>query len=234
VCQHGFDLVWCEFLKQGIAQDNPARVAQADDGGIGRFRPAAHIRLEYAAYTRVRALGQAHQPISQLGMFLAQRNEFEEQWEKQHQRQLGQNNVHEQHETACPQPPAIRRCTQHGIDDLQQCPAQNRHKQHAFDLIAYPAHDRLRRKVEAMRQDISRWDVLRAAAQEVGLDADAVQRETESGSFTASFDAQIEEAYSLGIEGVPTYILNDKYAIVGAQPYEVFKRAIARLESETD
>ena len=85
-----------------------------------------------------------------------------------------------------------------------------------------------------MRQDISRWDVLRAAAQEVGLDADAVQRETESGSFTASFDAQIEEAYSLGIEGVPTYILNDKYAIVGAQPYEVFKRAIARLESETD
>jgi predicted DsbA family dithiol-disulfide isomerase len=81
-------------------------------------------------------------------------------------------------------------------------------------------------------QDISRWEVLRAAAQEVGLDADAMQHETESGSFTAGFDAQIEEAYSLGITGVPTYILNDKYAIVGAQPYEVFKRAIARLEKE--
>ena len=32
--------------------------------------------------------------------------------------------------------------------------------------------------------------------------------------------------------GVPTYILNDKYAIVGAQPYEVFKRATARLEED--
>jgi predicted DsbA family dithiol-disulfide isomerase len=90
------------------------------------------------------------------------------------------------------------------------------------------------RKFYGEGQDISRWDVLRAAAQEVGLDADAMQRETESSNFTAGFDAQIEEAYSLGITGVPTYILNDKYAIVGAQPYEVFKRAIARLESETD
>ncbi len=36
-------------------------------------------------------------------------------------------------------------------------------------------------------QDISRWDVLRAAAQEVGLDADAMQRETKSSSFTAGF-----------------------------------------------
>ncbi len=88
------------------------------------------------------------------------------------------------------------------------------------------------RKFYGEGQDISQWEVLRAAAQEVGLDADAMQRETESGKFTASFDAQIEEAYSLGIEGVPTYILNDKYAIVGAQPYEVFKRAIARLEEE--
>jgi predicted DsbA family dithiol-disulfide isomerase len=84
-------------------------------------------------------------------------------------------------------------------------------------------------------QDIGQWDVLRAAAQEVGLDADAMQRETEGGRYTSGLDAQIEEAYSLGIDGVPTYILNDRYAFVGAQPYEVFKRAIARLEvEETD
>jgi len=56
--------------------------------------------------------------------------------------------------------------------------------------------------------------------------------ETESGRYTADLDAQIEAAYALGIDGVPTYILNDKYVIVGAQPYEVFKRAIARLESD--
>jgi len=32
---------------------------------------------------------------------------------------------------------------------------------------------------------------------------------------------------------VPTYVLNDRYAIVGAQPYEVFQRALERLASET-
>lgn len=88
------------------------------------------------------------------------------------------------------------------------------------------------RKFYGEGQDISRWEVLRVAAQEAGLDADAMQRETESGRYTADLDAQIEAAYALGIDGVPTYILNDKYVIVGAQPYEVFKRAIARLESD--
>lgn len=39
-------------------------------------------------------------------------------------------------------------------------------------------------------------------------------------------------ARELEISGVPTYIVNDKYAIVGAQPYQVFQRVLARLENE--
>jgi len=78
-------------------------------------------------------------------------------------------------------------------------------------------------------RDISRWEILRAAAREVGLDPDAMQREVESGAYTALVEELMAEARTLGIDGVPTYILDGKYAIVGAQPYAAFERALARL-----
>lgn len=84
-------------------------------------------------------------------------------------------------------------------------------------------------------RDISRWEVLREAATEVGLNPDVMQRETESGKYRAIVEARFDEAYALGISGVPTYILNDKReaAIVGAQPYEAFQQALARLAAES-
>lgn len=85
------------------------------------------------------------------------------------------------------------------------------------------------RKVYAEGQDISRWDVLRDAAQEVGLNAGEMQSEVESGRYTADVAQQVEGAYAAGVTGVPTYVINDRYAIVGAQPYEAFKRALARI-----
>ena len=90
-------------------------------------------------------------------------------------------------------------------------------------------HTGVFRQLYAEGQDIGRWDVLRAAAEEVGMDADAMQRETEAGSFRATVDWQIAEARALGITGVPTYIFDDQYAVVGAQPYEVFQQAMAQL-----
>jgi predicted DsbA family dithiol-disulfide isomerase len=34
------------------------------------------------------------------------------------------------------------------------------------------------------------------------------------------------------VTGVPTYILNDRYTIVGAQPYEEFRHVLEQLASE--
>ncbi len=82
------------------------------------------------------------------------------------------------------------------------------------------------RKVYAEGQDISQWDVLRAAAEEAGLDADEMQREVQAGKYTANVEEQVQHAYQMGVSGVPTYVINDRYAVVGAQPYDVFKRAL--------
>ncbi|MBV6397549.1 MAG: hypothetical protein HFACDABA_03163 [Anaerolineales bacterium] len=88
------------------------------------------------------------------------------------------------------------------------------------------------RKVYAEDGDPSAWEVLRACAEEAGLDADAMQREVESGKFTELVAAQVQDAYQIGVQGVPTYVINDRYAVVGAQPYEAFTRMIQRLKSD--
>jgi predicted DsbA family dithiol-disulfide isomerase len=85
------------------------------------------------------------------------------------------------------------------------------------------------RQVYAEGQDPSKWDVLRSAAEEVGLDADDMQSVVYSGKYTAEVAAQVRHAQEIGVTGVPTYVINDRYAVVGAQPYEVFKRALAKI-----
>lgn len=85
------------------------------------------------------------------------------------------------------------------------------------------------RKVYADGLDISKWDVLRAAAEEVGLDGADMQQVVESGTYTDEVAAQVYQAQQIGVSGVPTYVINDRYAVVGAQPYEVFKRALAQI-----
>jgi len=45
---------------------------------------------------------------------------------------------------------------------------------------------------------------------------------------------QVRHAQEIGVTGVPTYVINDRYAVVGAQPYEVFKRALAQILKEKD
>lgn len=83
-------------------------------------------------------------------------------------------------------------------------------------------------------EDIGKWEVLRDAARQVGLDADEMQREVEAGKYTAAVSAQVREAQEIGVTGVPTYVINDRYAIVGAQPYEVFLRALEQIEKKED
>ncbi len=89
------------------------------------------------------------------------------------------------------------------------------------------------RQVYAEGKDISQWDVLRAAAEEVELNADEMQAEVDAEKYTATVQTLVYEAYALGITGVPTYVLNDRYAIVGARPYSVFQQVMARMADES-
>jgi predicted DsbA family dithiol-disulfide isomerase len=95
-------------------------------------------------------------------------------------------------------------------------------------------HKLLFHKVYAEGQDPSQWEVLRSAAQEVGLDGEEMQHAVESEKYTAKVVDQVRWAYQIGVSGVPTYVINNRYGIVGAQPYEVFKSALEQIANEKD
>lgn len=95
-------------------------------------------------------------------------------------------------------------------------------------------HYAMFQKVYANGQDPSQWDVIRSVADEVGLDPDDMQTLVASGKYTDQVAAKVQEAYQIGVTGVPTYVINNRYALVGAQPYEVFKRALTQILKETN
>jgi predicted DsbA family dithiol-disulfide isomerase len=78
-------------------------------------------------------------------------------------------------------------------------------------------------------QNLEDWQALRDAALEAGLDPDGMQEATVTGRYRAVVDGHIQKAYGLGITGVPAYILGDRYLIMGAQPYDVFRQVMAEL-----
>jgi predicted DsbA family dithiol-disulfide isomerase len=93
-------------------------------------------------------------------------------------------------------------------------------------------HKTLFRKVYAEGQDPSDWTVLRATAEEVGLNADDMQQLVGSNAYTTYVEEQVRWAQQIDVTGVPTYVINDRYAIVGAQPYEVFKNTLIQIMNE--
>lgn len=77
--------------------------------------------------------------------------------------------------------------------------------------------------------DLYKMDVLRAAAVEAGIDADAMQAALESGTCRAAVEESVREAQQMGIHAVPTFIFDDQLAVQGAQELPVFRGAMERL-----
>lgn len=78
-------------------------------------------------------------------------------------------------------------------------------------------------------QDPSNHDVLRSVAQNVGLDAQAVNEVLTTDKFAAEVRAQEQWYQRQGINSVPAVILNDKHLISGGQPPEVFAQALRQV-----
>lgn len=70
--------------------------------------------------------------------------------------------------------------------------------------------------------------VLADVAAEQGLEREPVLAMLESDDYVAEVAASQREAARLGITGVPFIVLGGRYAVSGAQPAEVFARALAQ------
>jgi len=81
-------------------------------------------------------------------------------------------------------------------------------------------------------RDPSNHDVLVAAAQAVGLDADAARNVLQSGDYADEVRAEEEEFQSHGIQSVPAIIFNRRYLVSGGQPVETFEQVIQQILAE--
>ena len=71
-----------------------------------------------------------------------------------------------------------------------------------------------------------------AAVSRAGLDVERASEILASDEFAAEVRAQQRKYTSMGIQSVPSIIINDKYLLQGAQPAEAFEQALRQVATE--
>lgn len=82
-------------------------------------------------------------------------------------------------------------------------------------------------------ENISNLSVLLSIAEQLNLDRKKVETVLNSDQLDYEVKQDILEARNIGVSGVPFFVLNDKYAVSGAQPSDVFIEALTQTYSET-
>ncbi|QKJ28820.1 DsbA family oxidoreductase [Mucilaginibacter mali] len=77
-------------------------------------------------------------------------------------------------------------------------------------------------------KNIDDTDTLVALGTSIGLDAEDVRQALNTNAYADEVRRDIDEARQLGISGVPFFVLNDKYAVSGAQAVGVFSGALEK------
>lgn len=76
-------------------------------------------------------------------------------------------------------------------------------------------------------------DVLVGLGEDVGIPAADTRTMLASDAFTDAVDADIADARLVGVQGVPFFVFDRKYAVSGAQPQEMFAQALATAASDS-
>ncbi len=82
--------------------------------------------------------------------------------------------------------------------------------------------------------DLTDTEVLVKAAADIGLDADDVRRRLATNEDVELISALAQDAANKGIQGVPTYVFAQKYAVSGAQDPAMLARAIRQVSAEVN
>lgn len=84
----------------------------------------------------------------------------------------------------------------------------------------------------AQGRNLADPQVLADAAAAGGISAVRVQQLLDSDEGLAEVRAGLGQAQALGIRSVPTFVINGRYAVQGAQPPEAFAEVLARVAAE--
>jgi predicted DsbA family dithiol-disulfide isomerase len=111
----------------------------------------------------------------------------------------------------------------------------------AHQLIHFAAHqgqqgamkERLFAAYYLEGRDLNELDTLLNLAAEIGLDTEAARQALEAGTYANEVRRDEYEAQQIGVRGVPFFVFEDKYAVSGAQPSEVFVEVLGKVWDES-
>lgn len=104
--------------------------------------------------------------------------------------------------------------------------AKEYHKADAMEEALFEAHF-------TNGKNIADVEFLVSLAEQLGLDKEKARKILSEDEYDYEVKQDIMEAQNLGITGVPYYLLNNKYAVSGAQPVELFAKVLAQTYQET-
>ena len=91
---------------------------------------------------------------------------------------------------------------------------------------------RIREMVFLEKKNITKWEHIRQAASEVGLDTFQLKEDYE-GKAKAHFDQDLALAKKMSVRGFPTFFFadsqNNQLTVYGFKPYETFEEAVLKL-----
>ena len=91
-------------------------------------------------------------------------------------------------------------------------------------------HDRLMDAYWSEAKNIGDPEVLREEAAVVGVAAEQVVEVLDGDRYRERVESSTREAYSMGANAVPAFVLDRRLLVLGAQPEPVFEQAFAQLE----
>ncbi|GAA1656117.1 DsbA family oxidoreductase [Actinoplanes couchii] len=83
----------------------------------------------------------------------------------------------------------------------------------------------------AGRLDPYDHDTLVTVAASIGLDADGVRAVLDGDAYTAEVRRDEDTGRRLGVTGVPFVLINDRYAVTGAQSTDAYAQALTRVST---
>jgi len=89
-----------------------------------------------------------------------------------------------------------------------------------------PFHEALFSAYFSQGLDIGNVDVLMRVAADTGVDPEAMKNAVQDGTYLRTLQKAHDEATRLGVTGVPAFFIDEKKSVVGAQPLEVFRKAL--------
>jgi predicted DsbA family dithiol-disulfide isomerase len=97
-----------------------------------------------------------------------------------------------------------------------------------------PMHDRLMQAYWEEARNLGDPEVLREVAVEVGVGEAEAAAAIEDSGLADRVRASTAHAQSLGVTGVPAFVLDNRLLVLGAQPRDIFEQALAQLHEQDD